>query len=130
MNKTDIVVDYLSKVHMELECGVAPDHMDLTAEPLACHFIYGVASEGITAFEKQLFAKPIGYETTIHLRRETAREALGHLQKPLFDILPAATDFFLKVRITGVEAADNREVIQAIAAGTSAHDCDCGCGCS
>lgn len=130
MHKTDTVVDYLNKIHIELESGSSPGNMGLTPEPVAYRFIYGVASEGITAFEKQLFAKPVGYETTIHIREQTVREALGHLRQPLLDLLPAAPSFFMQVRITGVEPADNREVIQAIAAGASSQGCDCGCGCA
>lgn len=34
---------------------------------------------------------------------------------------------YLKKITVGIEAADNREVVQAMAKGTGS--CDCGCGC-
>jgi hypothetical protein len=129
MQATPSQVDYLTKIILEIRSGTSPDEMDLCAEPQELEFIYGVAAEGITHFEKALFSKSAGEEICYHVETQTAATNLGHLRQMILDRIPGAPEFYLKVRIADVSSADQREVVRAIAAGT-AGGCDCGCGCS
>lgn len=131
MKDENPVVDHLKKVTLALEAGSRPDRMDLTDIPLRQTFIFGVASGGITPFEKALFAHTVGDEETFDIQGHNAFETLGHLTAPLLAQLPVSPPFFLKARITGIAQAANREVIQAMAATLNdcGEGCDCGCGC-
>ena len=134
MSDTEIVVDYLKKVTLALEAGTLSDDMDLTTIPIRFTFIFGVATDGINLFEKALHAGAVDDERVIDIQPGTSNEILGHLKKDMLSLLPAPPPFFLKVRITHIVQAENREVIQAMATSVSdcsgGGDCDCGCGCS
>ena len=131
MKAENPVVDYLKKVTLELEAGSEPDRMDLTCDPIRQSFIIGVASHGITPFEKALFSRSVGESQTFEITPENACEILGHLRSSLLRQLSALPRFYLKARITHITQPENREVVQAITA--SLHECgdgcDCGCGC-
>lgn len=133
MDDTKMVVDYLKKVTLELEAGSAPGRMNLTNGPMEHTFVFGVASAGITPFEKAFFSGAAGDEHTFAIQGENACETLGHLRSALLSRLPASPPFFLKARITRIVQAGNREVVQAIAAAiggcSEGGDCGCGCGC-
>jgi hypothetical protein len=132
MDNTKMVVDYLKKVTLELEAGSQPDDTDLTNGPVKHTFVYGVASDGITPFERAFFLGAEGDSHTFDIQGENARNTLGHLRSALLGQLPVSPPFFLKARITQIAQAGNREVVRAIAA--TINDCsnggDCGCGCS
>ena len=132
MDGNKSVVDYLKKVTLELEAGSGPGDMNLTNGPLQRTFVFGVASDGISLFEKALFAGEVGDERTFKIQGDSARETLGHLRSVLIGQLSVSPPFFLKARITQIVQAENREVIQAMAATLNdcSGDCDCGCGCS
>jgi len=125
------VVDYLKKVTLELEAGTGPDRMNLTDSPLQHAFVFGVAHNGITPFEKAFFSRTVGDEHIFDIQGQNACDTPGHLTSPLLAQLPVSPPFFLKARITHVAQADNREVIQAMAATLNdcGDGCDCGCGC-
>lgn len=125
------VVDYLKKVTLELEAGSGPDRMDLTDSPLQHTFVFGVASDGITPFEKAIFSGAVGDERTFDIQGPNACETLGHLKAPLLDQLSVSPPFFLKARIAQITPAEDREVVQAMAAAVNdcGDGCDCGCGC-
>ena len=132
MGNNKIVVDYLKKVTIELEAGSKSDHMNLTNAPFQHTFVFGVASDGITLFEKAFFAGTVGDQQTFEIKGENACDILGHLRTSLLSQLPVSPPFFLKARITNIVQAENREVIQAMAATLNdcGDNCDCGCGCS
>ena len=134
MSDTEIVVDSLKKVTLDLEAGTISDDMNLTTIPIRFTFIFGVAADGINLFEKTLHAGAVGDERFIEIQPGTSSEILGHLKKDMLSRLPAPPPFFLKARITHIVQAENREVIQAMATSVSdcsgGGDCDCGCGCS
>ena len=125
-------VDYLTKVTVSLEAGSGPDNMDLTRDPVQHTFVFGVAAHGITPFEKALFEGGVDDERTFPIQKDQACDILGHLGPPLLSRLSAPLPFFLKARITHIAQADDREVIQAMAATLNAcgDGCDCGCGCT
>ena len=134
MDNNKTVVDYLKKVTLELEAGSGPGDMNLTNGSLEHTFVFGVASDGITPFEKAFFGGVVGDERTFEIQGPDACETLGHLRSALLGQLPVSPPFFLKARITQIVPAGNREVVRAIAATINdcgeGGDCDCGCGCS
>lgn len=127
-----MVVDYLKKVTLELETGTGPEDMNFTNGPLQHTFVFGVATDGITPFEKVLFSGAVGDEKTLEIQKENVCDLLGHLRTGLLGQLPSPPPFFLKARITHIVQAESREVVKAMAASISdcGADCDCGCGCS
>lgn len=132
-NKT--VVDYLKKVTFELEAGSSQADLHLTNDPLQVTFVFGIATDGITAFEKAFFSGVVGDEQTFEIQKDNACDILGHLRIPLLGQLTVSPPFILKARITDIVQAENREVIQAMSASISdcscdGGDCGCGCGCS
>ena len=131
MSNDKIVVDHLKKVTLELEAGSGPDRMDHTDSPLQHTFVFGVASDGITPFEKAFFSCAVGDERTFDIQGQNSCDTLGHLRVPLLAQLPVSPPFFLKARIAHITQAENREVVQAMAATLNdcGGDCDCGCGC-
>ena len=124
-------IDYLNKVTLDLEAGSRPDDMDLTKNPVQYSFVFGVAANGITPFEKALFAGAVGDAQTFAIQADNACDILGHLRSPLLSQLSVSVPFFLKARISHISQAENREVVQAMAATLAdcGDGCDCGCGC-
>ena len=127
MDTNTDVVAYLKKITVGLETGQSPDKMNSSNHPFSFQFIYGVGAEGVCLFEKAHFEKRSGEEVLLQVDPHQAGEIFGHLKQALINVLPMATPFYLKSTITAIEAADNREVVQAMAKGTGS--CDCGCGC-
>jgi hypothetical protein len=127
MNTHKDVIGYMKKITVSLEAGKTPDNMHLNEPPLSFQFIYGVGAEGVCLFEKALFEKQSGDEILLQVDPHQSGEIFGHLKQALINFLPMAAPFYLKTTITAIEAADNREIVQAIAKGTGSCDCECGC---
>lgn len=98
-------------------------------------FIYGTASEGLCPLEVALYDKNIGDSVKVDFNRASTHEFYGHLffsfRSALgLQIIPEQLD--LEITVDGVEEADNREIVKAIAksmaSGSCGGDCDCGCG--
>ncbi len=119
-------VNNLKKIVLSLEAGTRPGASDLTSEPVSWGFVFGIGSEGLAGFEYALADKQEGESVEITLDRETLRGMLGHLRIPLplegIDEGPV----YLKVGIERVEAADQREVIRAMADASGCGDHCCG----
>lgn len=127
MNTHTDVIAYMKKITVTLETGTTADKMDLSERPFSFEFIYGVGAQGVCLFEKALFEKRSGEEILLQVNPQQTGEIFGHLKRALINFLPMATPFYLKATITDIQAADNREIVEAIAKGTGS--CDCGCGC-
>src|SRR5210317_1123221 len=112
------VIAYMKKITVTLETGTTADMMDLSERPFSFQFIYGVGAEGVCLFEKAHFEKRSGEEILLQVNPHQTGEIFGHLKQALINFLPMATPFYLKSTITAIQAADNREIVQAIAKGT------------
>ena len=121
------VIGYMKKISVTLETGTSPDNMDLSEHPFSFQFIYGVGAEGVSLFEKALFEKQPGDKSLLQVDPRQAGEIFGHLKQFLINFLPMTAPFYLQTTITTIEAADNREIVEAIAKGTGSSDCGCGC---
>ena len=131
----DMRVDYLKKVHLQLEAGAETGRWDLTPEPRTLTFICGTASAGMCPFEYQLIGKTAGERIELSIPASRLAETMAHLLTPLRTALEGAAIppvLALGVTIEQVSEPAPREVIRALAEATNAEgcggDCDCGCG--
>jgi hypothetical protein len=129
MNSEQQEVSYMKKIGLSVEALCSDRHLAPQGGPFDWKFIFGVGTEGITLFEKALFAKRPGDEIVLELKPHLLDEMLGHLKKSIQDLLPQEMPAFLKVRVVSVDTPDQRELIRAIADGAAFDGCDCGCGC-
>ncbi|CAB1064903.1 hypothetical protein D1BOALGB6SA_9700 [Olavius sp. associated proteobacterium Delta 1] len=124
-------VENLKKITLSFQAGTSRDAMDLTPSYPEFSFIFGLAPEGMTPFEYELVEKAEGDDVLIHLEKNNLNRFFEHLNPPIRDLFDGREDVYLNVKILEASAAENREVVKAMADMT-AHGgggCDCGCGC-
>jgi hypothetical protein len=133
-NPVKTSIQPLKKVSLSLMAGNKPDTFALTRSPAVLEFIYGVASDGLCPFESALNDRQEGDILTINIPRADASEFFGHIFQPLCEslglqIMPEI--LFLKIEVTAVTDADNREVVRSLAKALVHGNCggSCGCGC-
>ena len=129
MNK----VENLKEITLTFKAGTTPDTMNLTPKFPRFKFIFALGQEGMSPFEYELVNKNEGEDVLLHIRRQTFHTFFEHLNPPIWDLLEDRDDVYLNAKISAVAAADNRDVVKALADMT-AHGgggCDCGgsCGC-
>jgi hypothetical protein len=130
-------IQHLKKVTLTLNANnddseTASSH--LTGSPAIFDFIFGIASTGLCPFESALYDKGEGENRIFTIAASECHEFFGHLFLPLrqalgLQIMPEK--IVLKVEVTAVEDADNREVVQSLAKALAGcgHGGSCGCGC-
>lgn len=128
-------IQALKKVTLSVQAGSEAMNFSLTPSSVTIEFIYGVASDGFSPFEVALGDKVSGDRLSFSVSNSEVADFFGNLfpglrQKLGIHLLPEM--LFLQVDVNSVAAADNREVVQALA-GSLAHggcgggSCDCGC---
>jgi hypothetical protein len=124
-------VETLKKITLSLQAGTSPDVMDLIPEHPEFSFIFAIAPEGMTPFEYELAGKSEGDSVRLHLKKETCNQFFEHLYPPFGDLWDGRDAIYLQIKILEITAADNREIIKALADMTAhgGRGCDCGCGC-
>ena len=125
MPDTNPTIENLMKVTLDI---TADGEMKTNDQKAVFEFIYGVGVEGITPFEKALLGKSVGDHVRMEMEPANYRETVGHLELPLFEQLGIAKATFLEATVAGIAKAEDREVVKAMAAGSSCSDCGCGCG--
>ncbi|MCU0556998.1 MAG: hypothetical protein MUF67_06810 [Desulfobacterales bacterium] len=118
----------LQQVQLSLEAGTTSDAMDLTPQPMAYGFIFGLGADGLAPFERALIDRRVGEQITLRLDPHALQTTFEHLPLPGVLLPGKAADLFMRVTITAVAPADQREVIRQLAR-RSACGGDCGCGC-
>jgi hypothetical protein len=123
-------VENLKKITLSFQAGTFTDEMDLKLKQPEFSFIFGLAPEGMTPFEYELVDKVEGDAVLLHLNKNTLNSFFLHLRLPIGDLFDGRDEIYLNVNIKDVAAAENREIIKAMA-NMTAHGggCDCGCGC-
>ena len=127
MNK----VENLKKITLSFQAGTSPEKMDLTPKYPEFNFIFGLAPEGMTPFEYELVEKVEGDIVLLHLKKDSLNRFFEHLNPQIWDLFDGRDEIYMKVNILEISAAENREIVKAMADMT-AHGgggCDCGCGC-
>lgn len=123
-------VENLKKITLKLEAGTSAQNMDLKLDNPDFAFIFGIGPAGITPFEYELADKTEGQEILIELKKKNMAMFFEHLRPPTIHTGNDVKTLFLKVNIQTITAADQREVVKALADATAhGHGCDCGCGC-
>ena len=127
MNK----VENLKKITLTLQAGTSPDTMDLTLQYSSFEFIFALGQEGMSPFEYELLNKAEGDEVLLHINKQTFYTFFEHLNPPIGDLFEGRDGVFLNAKIAAVAAADNRDIVKALAEMTahSGGGCDCGGGC-
>lgn len=128
-------IQVLKKVTLSLiagSAGIQPEKINLTGPPVPFEFIYGVASDGLCPFENALHDKREGESLNVTVSTSEAHEFFGHHFVPLrqalgLHIMPATIT--LKVEVTAINDAENREIVQSLAKAGSGCGGSCGCGC-
>ncbi len=128
MNKAE----NLTKITISIQAGTSQDTMTLTPKYPGLKFIFGLGSAGMTPFEYELVDKAEGESVLIHLKKEGFHSFFEHLNPPLMDLFDVRDNIYLRVKISTVTPAENREIIKAMADmaahGGTGSDCGCGCG--
>lgn len=101
------------------------------ASPVEFDFIFGIATEGLTAFEKMLIDKIPGDRMRISIKPFQMNQIFEYLSGPLVQALGANPPFEMEIVVTEVSPVSNRELVQALAkkAELSGSGCGGGCGC-
>ncbi len=124
-------IDHLNKVTLALSANGTICHgAPLNAEQ-ELTFVYGIGTQGITAFEQQLHGKGPGDTLIMSVDRHNFSVNFEHLGLPLLNAVGTHPPFDLKIEIKSVSAASDLEVVRALAQKGESGGCggDCGCGC-
>jgi hypothetical protein len=105
----------LKKIGIAIEAGTSPDRMDITGSPKNEEFIFGIATDGLTPFEAQLYGKAPGQAASFALKAEEVPPFMGHLCRLAPDIAIKSQPVFFQVTVLTVRPAENREVVRAMA---------------
>jgi hypothetical protein len=124
-------VENLKKITLTFQAGTSPDSMDLTPQYPSFEFIFALGQEGMSPFEYELVDKAEGDEVLLHINKQTFFTFFEHLNPQIGDLFDGRDDVFLNAKIAAVAAADNRDIVKALAEMTArgGGGCDCGGGC-
>ena len=129
MENSKINIGSMKKVNLLIEAGRTRDRMDLTRTPISFEFIFGVGVQGLSPFEAALDGKTCGATVFFKTHSREISELFEHLSLPLDEFIHKAPVFYLKAFIDKVAAAEDREIVSAMAGASVCGQGDCGCGC-
>ncbi|MFW2369059.1 MAG: hypothetical protein ACN4GW_21800 [Desulforhopalus sp.] len=128
-----VTVQPLKKLKLYLTAGGSPGSGP-GRDPVGVEFIFGIASDGLSPFERALSGKKQGDILSLSVASAEAQgyfgRCLGNYQQLLgLPIMPAT--IYVTVEVADILDAENREVVQSLAKSLS-HGCggSCDCGCS
>lgn len=90
-------------------------------------FVYGIGTQGFSAFEMDLMGKHPGDHMHLHVSTAQMDDYFEHLRPPLLKALKTDPPFDLDLTIQEVSPVSERELIKAMA--QKGGDGGCGCGC-
>ncbi len=124
-------VEPLRKIYVSIRAFEDPRAEGSPTAGVDLAFICGIGRSGITPFESQLAGRRVGEEIDLQVMTPQAEHFFEHLAPQLYAAFAGRDALHLKVKITGIETPDARDLVKAMAE-LSAHGgagCDCGCGC-
>ena len=128
MENNSHTVEALKKVSLIYTIGSTPESEDLIFAPKPLEFIFGIGTEGLTAFECALDGKFSGDKGSIEVNTKKFSEIFGHIISQN-DMSPAGGNhFYLHYTITGISDTSPGEVVRSMASVVGS-DCGGGCGC-
>jgi len=120
----------LTKVSLSLSAADDASGHKLTPADIQFEFIYGIGTEGLSTFEKELHGLLAGARMTIRVETREMESYFEHLRCPLLEAVRIQPPFNLAIEVLSVRPATDRELVQALAnKDSSGCDCDCGCDC-
>ncbi|MFO7709816.1 MAG: hypothetical protein R6V84_16750 [Desulfobacterales bacterium] len=122
-------VEPLKKVTVRILADRGPESAGTALAPSELTFIYGIGRDGITPFESLLAGRRVGDAIDLHVMTPEATAFFEHLAPLLRAAFEGRDAVSLNVRITGIDDAEGREVVKAMAEMASRAESDCGCGC-
>jgi hypothetical protein len=90
-------------------------------------FVYGIGTQGLSAFEMALTGKHPGDRMHLHVNPVQMDDYFEHLRLPLLKALKTDPPFDLDLTIQEVSPVSERQLIKAMA--QKSGDGGCGCGC-
>jgi hypothetical protein len=91
-------------------------------------FVFGIATEGFTTFEKALFNKIPGDRIHLHIEPSQMHLDFDYLAGPLMDAIGAEPPFELDIQVAAVAPVSDRELVRALVKKTETAGCGCSCG--
>jgi hypothetical protein len=123
MEKMPKKVGVLEKVNLLLSVRESEEEDQSGYQEWPLSFIYGLAAGGLTPFEQDLADKTVGETLLIRISISRLPSYFQGLALPFLPVPAGQEIFFLQVRIVGVEAVSQRELIRGMAATTQCgHD--------
>ena len=129
--KDAVAIAPLTKISLEISKYDEEGNPPIPDSQIDFDFVFGIATEGFTAFEKTLFNKAPGDRIRIRIEPSQMELFFDYLSGPLRTALGADPPYELEVRVSAVKAVSDRELVHALArkAETSGFGCGGGCGC-
>ena len=120
----------MHKISLSL-CAIpqAPENAQATAAR-TFEFIFGIGTEGMSAFEQALQGKSKGDKLSVSVGYHNMHAYFEHLLCPLMEAIEINPPFDLEIEIRSVTAVSDRELVKALAQKSGGCEGDCGCGCS
>lgn len=123
-------VEPLKRVRTTVETAVTETDPSAICSEMA--FIYGIGSAGVSPFECLLAGKQEDDAISFRLTKADTENFFSHLAAFFLPLFGGRSAAFFRIRITGIETPEPRDVVRAIAESTfhgHGGGCDCGCGC-
>ena len=120
----------MHKITLSLTAAGTDPGKAATGSTRTVAFIFGIGTEGMSAFEQALLGQPVGFKMSIRVEHHTMHTYFEHLLCPVMEGLNSSTPFDLNVEILSVAPVSDREMVQALAQKSGGCGGDCGCGCA
>ncbi len=129
-----MIIENLCKVTVkaEIKRPLSPGKGDGTVHRF--EFIFGIASDGLSSFERELYKKSTADVVSVSVPKTLAAEYFGHIYQHLSQLFrssvkPEGLD--LSFTVLSVQQSREKEIIQAMSRslshGCGGSGCDCGC---
>lgn len=117
----------LTKVTLKLAVSSSAPAGDASCSEVDFSFVYGIGTQGLSAFEMGLTGKHPGDRLHLHVSPTQMADDFEHLRPALLKALKTDPPFDLDLTIQEVSHVSERELIKAMA--EKSDDSGCGCGC-
>ena len=120
----------LTKVALKLTVSGERGQERPTAAIIRFEFVFGIGTQGLSAFEMDLSGLSEGARKKIQIEAHETQLYFEHLRCPLLEALRSIPPFDLEIEVLSVTPVTDRELVYALANKEgSGCDCDCDCGC-
>jgi len=125
MAETRLCIEYLKKITVYLQGAQGRGKARASEDGYYLSFIYGIGPDGLTPFEMKIAGKTAGDELFFDKAGMHLDHLFGHLTLWMLPFMERLDHPWLYVRVEKVEAADQKEVIRALAEIAQSRDSCC-----